>query len=178
MALWNEPSATRLTAGRLWLPQLNLDLMARDWSVFATPCDFVYANLDEDYVTFVGSWVTLDTVWVCYPDDWDADLSYETLLTLRMTFMLDWTRSAGPAPDVEVRFLNGSNTAVVPDQIGTAPCTIIKRYTASNLPTGPTEETIQVSIYSGTPGGTVTVTGDRSMGDRGPDSLYYFEVGT
>jgi hypothetical protein len=177
MALWNTIAAARLTAGRLWLPRLSLDMMARDWATFTIPFDW---DLTDDQ-TYVGnkSWDNFlsGRLTICYPDSWDADASYATAMRLTLTPMLRFTNT-GDLPTVNVRLTDGDDEAEVTSAGSAAVCTITKTYLGGALPTGPTSETMQVEITGGPTNTTVFC--ERDMGDRGCDShiQFYLTSGT
>lgn len=178
MSLWSDISATRLTAGRLWMPQLSLDLMGRDWCSFTVPCDFEFQDTASESIGGTGEFDSLDAfaITVCYPDQWDVDDSYSVQLKVDIYLSLYYTHSGGSSPQVYVGFENASGSAWVTDTSSPGTYYNIRKIYTSGLPTGPTDEMIQWSVQNATNGETFNLYADRTMGDRGSDSVYKFEI--
>lgn len=164
---WKEVQPSTVAAGQLWLPELTLDLLDRDWSLFGVPFDF---EMDVATFTTTGSF----TVRIVYPDSWALDTSHLATGELRLSLRFDMetvdTGGAGGTETMTVAFNSNSVQSAVVDVFDAkASYEIIRKYTGA-LPTGIQTETINVTLSHPTlTDGTV----ERAWGG-GPDCRAYF----
>lgn len=87
MSLFRKVLATRYPVGMMWLPNLSLDLLSRDWAAFTEPWDF---NVTQQSVTptNAGSFVDWFDTEVFLPTSWAIDEQFATL-QLRLRFGLE-----------------------------------------------------------------------------------------
>lgn len=155
MALWQTVDASLYASGQLWLPNLSLRLMGRDWACLTRPFDWW---LTSAVTAGSGGFTNHASLSVCYPDNWGIDESYVVAVELSITVRIT---GVAPGDTCELQLSGGNNTGSVTGGAGTV--TLTKVYTdAGTLPTGVTTETIQ---ERGDPGTVL-----RTFGFFGPDS--------
>ena len=93
MAVYNDITADRLVAGRLWTPALSFDLMSRDWSAICRPFSWYHVqtqggSLSSSFVD--GGWALI----MEFPA-FTIDESYDPGMELRLVFDFESLLDAG-----------------------------------------------------------------------------------
>jgi hypothetical protein len=166
---------TRLTAGKLWSSELNLDLMRRDWGLGEKPFDF---NLDEVTAlsTLLNTWETVGTFVLQRPGPSYGSGDPAINLTWRVGVYLEMkadTASGVPTTSAAQLISTTSTTS------STVALTIDAGYAYSviwcehsGLP-GYETYTIQMRVDSG----TVDYYAKRDYGTRGTDCYIQIDEG-
>ena len=95
--LYTDIVATRTESGRLWTPELSLDLMGNDWAVMGQCADW---GFDEAFLISDGdpSYRTILDVWIGFPDAFTFDNSYDEDLRLRAAIRIEARRDNTGSP--------------------------------------------------------------------------------
>jgi hypothetical protein len=156
VAIFTTIDNTRVAAGKLWTPELSLDMMGNHWSALSGAFDWAMPEAST-----TGN-VTMATFYMGFPSDYAYDATYSTL-TYEIGIVAQIKKTGSAGSGIITATINGDSAAVPSITFTGSYAEFTFVITGTGAPSGITSGTL---VSSSNPGDTLFIKRDFGAGPQ------------